>query len=127
MSDLSWLNSLTIAGVAKRLQREIPGGIILDQYRNVSRLLKGPEYSPDTYQINNPLAHEFTTGPEIIEAVASTPSTPAHPSSGKVDVLVAGAGTGGTVTGLSRAVKKKHNKDCVVVGVDPVGFLVLSH
>ena len=47
-------------------------------------------------QVNNPLAHEMTTGPEIIEAVISTPSTPEHPSSGKVDVLIAGAGTGGT-------------------------------
>lgn len=62
----------------------------------------------------------MTTGPEIIEAVVSTPSTPAHPSSGKVDVLVAGAGTGGTITGISRAIKKTHNKDCVVVGADPV-------
>lgn len=70
--------------------------------------------------MNNPLAHEYTTGPEIIEAVVSTPSTPARPSSGKVDVVVAGAGTGGTVTGISRAIKKTHNKDCIVVGVDPV-------
>lgn len=69
--------------------------------------------------MNNPLAHEWTTGPEIIEAVVSTPSTPSRLSSGKVDVIVAGAGTGGTVTGLSRAVKK-HNKECIVVGIDPV-------
>lgn len=52
--------------------------------------------------------------------MTGTPSTDSHPSSGKVDVLIAGAGTGGTITGLSRAVKKKHNKDCIVVGVDPV-------
>lgn len=70
--------------------------------------------------MNNPLAHEHTTGPEIIEAVTSTPSTPQKPSSGKVDVLIAGAGTGGTVTGLSRAIKKTHNKQCIIVGVDPV-------
>jgi len=73
--------------------------------------------------VNNPLAHEYTTGPEIIEAVVSTPSTPSRPSSNKVDVMVAGAGTGGTVTGLSRAIKKKHNPECVIVGIDPVrGF-----
>ncbi|KAI0793869.1 cystathionine beta-synthase [Fomes fomentarius] len=107
-TEAAWDSPESHIGVAKRLQREIPGGIILDQYRN----------------INNPLAHEFTTGPEIIEAVASTPSTPAHPSSGKVDVLVAGAGTGGTITGLSRAVKKKHNKDCIVVAVDPKGSIL---
>jgi cystathionine beta-synthase len=35
--EVSWLNSLTIAGVAKKLQRKIPGGIILDQYRNVCK------------------------------------------------------------------------------------------
>ena len=72
------------------------------------------------FQINNPLAHEYTTGPEIIEAVVSTSSTSSKPSSEKVDVMVAGAGTGGTVTGISRAIKKTHNVDCIIVGVDPV-------
>ena len=76
--------------------------------------------TPDIGKVNNPLAHEYTTGPEIVEAVVNTASTPVHPSSGKVDALVAGAGTGGTVSGLSRAIKKEHNPDCVVVGVDPV-------
>jgi cystathionine beta-synthase len=69
--------------------------------------------------VHNPLAHEWTTGPEIIEAVVSTPSTPSKPSSGKVDAIIAGAGTGGTVTGIARAVRK-HNVDCVIVGIDPV-------
>lgn len=95
-------------GVALRLQKAIPGGIILDQYNNP----------------NNPLAHELTTAPEIITAVTSTPSTPAYPSSGKVDVVVAGAGTGGTITGVARGIKKAHNKDCIVVGVDPVGSVI---
>ncbi|KAI5999345.1 pyridoxal phosphate-dependent enzyme beta subunit [Pisolithus orientalis] len=71
-------------------------------------------------QVNNPLAHEYTTGPEIIAAVASTPSTSAKPSSLKVDVFVAGAGTGGTITGVSHALKKDHNPECIVIGVDPV-------
>ncbi|KAJ3572679.1 hypothetical protein NP233_g2927 [Leucocoprinus birnbaumii] len=97
----------SVLSVARRLEKEIPGGVILDQYRNV----------------NNPLAHEWTTGPEIIDAIVSTPSTPARPSSGKVDAIVAGAGTGGTVTGLSRAVRK-HNKDCIVVGIDPKGSIL---
>ncbi|TFY66260.1 hypothetical protein EVG20_g4830 [Dentipellis fragilis] len=95
-------------GVAHRLERSIPGGIILDQYRN----------------LNNPLAHELTTGPEIIDAVTSTPSTSARPSSGKVDVFVAGAGTGGTVSGVSQAVKKTHNAACTVIGVDPKGSVL---
>lgn len=52
--------------------------------------------------------------------MTSTPSSLAHPSSGKVDVFVGGAGTGGTVSGVARGIKKAHNPDCVIVGVDPV-------
>ncbi|OBZ73941.1 Cystathionine beta-synthase [Grifola frondosa] len=107
-TEAAWDAPESHIGVAQRLQREIPGGIILDQYRNM----------------NNPLAHEYTTGPEIIEAVTSTPSSPSKPSSGTVDVLVAGAGTGGTITGISRSIKKTHNKDCVVIGVDPRGSVL---
>ncbi|KAF8892282.1 cystathionine beta-synthase [Infundibulicybe gibba] len=107
-TEAAWDSPESHIGIAQKLQREIPYGIILDQYRNV----------------NNPLAHELTTGPEIIEAVVSTPSTSARPSSGKVDVMVAGAGTGGTITGISRALKKTHNKDCIVVGVDPKGSIL---
>ncbi|THH13629.1 hypothetical protein EUX98_g9698 [Antrodiella citrinella] len=107
-TEAAWDSPESHIGVAQRLQKEIPGGIILDQYRNV----------------NNPLAHEFTTGPEIVEAVLGTPSTPSKPSSGKVDVLAAGAGTGGTITGLSRAIKKSHNPKAIIVGVDPVGSIL---
>ncbi|KAJ7066635.1 tryptophan synthase beta subunit-like PLP-dependent enzyme [Mycena amicta] len=104
----AWDSPESHIGVAKKLEKAIPGGIILDQYRNV----------------NNPLIHELSTGSEIIEAVVSTPSTAQRPSSGKVDVVVCGAGTGGTITGVSRAVKKTHNKDCIVVGVDPKGSIL---
>ncbi|THU87973.1 pyridoxal phosphate-dependent enzyme, beta subunit [Dendrothele bispora CBS 962.96] len=107
-TEAPWDSPESHIGVAQKLQREIPGGVILDQYRNA----------------NNPLAHELTTGPEIIEAVVSTPTTPEQPSSEKVDVLIASAGTGGTVTGISRAIKKKHNKECIVVGVDPEGSIL---
>ncbi|KAG2113029.1 tryptophan synthase beta subunit-like PLP-dependent enzyme [Suillus discolor] len=103
-----WDSPRSHIGVACKLQREIEHGIILDQYRN----------------INNPLAHEYTTGPEIIASVVSTPSTRTRPSSMKVDVFVAGAGTGGTVTGVSRALKKTHNADCIVVGIDPIGSIL---
>ncbi|KAG1808688.1 tryptophan synthase beta subunit-like PLP-dependent enzyme [Suillus subaureus] len=95
-----WDSPRSHIGVACRLQREIEYGIILDQYRNV----------------NNPLAHEYTTGPEIIASVVSTPST--------LDAFIAGAGTGGTITGVSRALKKTHNADCIVVGVDPIGSIL---
>ncbi|ESK96493.1 pyridoxal phosphate-dependent enzyme [Moniliophthora roreri MCA 2997] len=107
-TEAAWDSPESHIGVARKLQREIPYGIILDQYGN----------------INNPLAHELTTGPEIIEAVVSTPSTSARPSTRKVDVLVSSAGTGGTITGLSHAIKKTHNKDCVIVGVDPEGSIL---
>ncbi|KAH6916000.1 tryptophan synthase beta subunit-like PLP-dependent enzyme [Coprinopsis sp. MPI-PUGE-AT-0042] len=107
-TEAAWDAPESHIGVAARLQREIPHAIILDQYKNV----------------NNPLAHEFTTGPEIIEAVTSTPSTSARPSSEKVDVVVSGTGTGGTISGISRALKKTHNKDCIVVGVDPIGSVL---
>ncbi|KAG5339470.1 hypothetical protein C0989_004156 [Termitomyces sp. Mn162] len=107
--DAAWDSPDSHIGVARKLQQEIPYGIILDQYGN----------------LNNPLAHEYTTGPEIIEAVVSTHSTLARPSSGKIDVVVAGAGTGGTISGISRAIKKSHNKDCVVVGVDPHGSMLV--
>lgn len=114
--------------MALRLQKEIPGGIILDQYNNVcsTRIHKLSGYSCCAHKPNNPLAHELTTAPEIIAAVTSTPSTPAYPSSGKVDVVVAGAGTGGTITGVARGIKKAHNKDCIVVGVDPVRRTISS-
>lgn len=41
-----------------------------------------------------------------------------------MDVFLAGAGTGGTITGVARAVKKSHNPKCIVVGIDPVGSLL---
>ncbi|KAM6497156.1 Tryptophan synthase beta subunit-like PLP-dependent enzyme [Amanita muscaria] len=106
-NEAAWDSPESHIGVAQRLVREIPNAIILDQYKNV----------------NNPLAHEYTTGPEIIDAIVSTPSTSSRASSGKVDVVIACAGTGGTITGVSRAVKK-HNKDCVVVGIDPKGSIL---
>jgi cystathionine beta-synthase len=107
-TEAAWDSPESHIGIAQKLQREIPYGIILDQYGNV----------------NNPLAHELTTGPEIIEAVKSTPSTSIRVSSLKVDAIVCAVGTGGTVTGISRAIKKTHNKDCVVVAVDPEGSVL---
>lgn len=82
-------------------------------------------------QPNNPLIHELTTGPEIIEAIKVTPNTAEKPSSGLVDAVIAGAGTGGTISGIARAMKTKrskaevHNPACVVVGVDPVRAILL--
>jgi len=107
-NEAPWHSPESLMGVALKLRDSIPHGIILGQYQNV----------------NNPLAHEYTTGPEIIEDVTSTPSTPSHPSSGKVDVFIAGAGTGGTVTGVSRALRKRHNPKCIIIAIDPKGSIL---
>ncbi|MBE2897540.1 cysteine synthase A [Pasteurellaceae bacterium 20609_3] len=56
----------------------------------------------------NPAIHQQTTGPEIW-----------HDSEGKIDVLVAGVGTGGTITGISRAIKQDFGKAIVSVAVEP--------
>ncbi|XP_060090187.1 cystathionine beta-synthase-like [Heteronotia binoei] len=82
--------------VAWKLKNEIPNSHVLDQYRNPS----------------NPLAHYDTTAEEILEQC-----------DGKVDMIVAGAGTGGTITGIARKMKEKC-PECKIVGVDPEGSIV---
>ena len=59
--------------------------------------------------IHNPLAHYDGTGQEIIDDLA-----------GKVDMVVVGAGTGGTIVGVAQCLKE-HNSRCVIVGADLVG------
>lgn len=58
----------------------------------------------------NPAAHEATTGPEIWEAAA-----------GQVDAVVAGVGTGGTLTGVARHLKRGRGRDIVACAVEPAG------
>ena len=82
--------------VAKRLQQEIPNSHILDQYSNPS----------------NPLAHYHGTAEEIIRQC-----------NGKIDMVVCGAGTGGTISGIAKRLKE-HNPDVIVVGVDPEGSIL---
>lgn len=60
----------------------------------------------------NPLAHYETTADEIIEACG-----------GRVDMVVVGAGTGGTICGIGRRMKEKC-PNCIVVGVDPLGSIL---
>jgi cysteine synthase A len=62
----------------------------------------------------NPEAHRMGTGPEIINAL-----------DGKVDVFLAGVGTGGTITGVGEALKA-HNPKAIVIGVEPEASAVLS-
>ncbi|MGC8502336.1 cysteine synthase A [Desulfurella sp.] len=65
-------------------------------------------FMPDQFNNpSNPKAHELTTGPEIFDAL-----------DGKVDVFVSGVGTGGTITGVSRFLKKT-KKDSICVAVEP--------
>lgn len=83
-------------GVAERLAREIPGAWRPNQFEN-------PE---------NPLAHYIWTGPEIWED-----------SGGRVTALVAGMGTGGTISGAGKYLKEQ-NQDIAVIGADPEGSIL---
>ncbi len=82
-------------GVARRLVEEIPGAYSPNQYTNPG----------------NPESHYLTTGPEIWEQ-----------TDGNLGALVAGVGTGGTITGAGRFLKKM-NPDVLVVGIDPEGSI----
>lgn len=83
---------------AEELHREIPGSIIAGQFENPA----------------NARAHVDTTGPEILEDLE-----------GHVDILVAGVGTGGTITGIGRFLKEK-NPNVQIIAVEPANSPLLS-
>ena len=92
---------LGMAGAVKKaeeLKSSIPGSIIAGQFVNPA----------------NPAAHRVTTGPEIWED-----------TDGKVDIFVAGVGTGGTISGVGEYLKSR-NKDGKIVAVEPAGSPLLS-
>ena len=95
-TEAAWDSPESHIGVAKRLKDAIPNSHILDQYSNPS----------------NYLAHEEGTGVEILAQTG-----------GKLDAVVLTAGTGGTLTGVARAIKKAV-PHVQIVGVDPEGSIL---
>src|SRR5262245_33580545 len=95
-TEAPWDSPESHIGVARRLKEVIPNSHILDQYSNPS----------------NPGAHEDGTGREIIDQCG-----------GKLDAVVMTAGTGGTITGVARVIKRELPK-CKIIGVDPEGSIL---
>ena len=95
-TEAAWDDPDSHIEVAKDLQKVLPNAHILDQYSNR----------------DNPDAHYYGTGKEIIEQMDS-----------EFDVLVASAGTGGTISGIARRLKEDA-PNVHIVGVDPVGSIL---
>ena len=95
-SEAAWLSEESYFGVSKKLNADIKNSLLLDQY----------------IDLYNPMEHYDSTGPEIIQQTDNN-----------LDVVVMTAGTGGTITGVSRYIKEK-NKMAKIVGVDPIGSVL---
>ena len=95
-TEAAWDDPNSHIGVAKKLKKEIPNSFILDQYAN----------------INNPNAHYNFTANEIINDMGEN-----------LDMLVAGVGTGGTISGIASKLKEVYPK-IKIIGVDPYGSIL---
>lgn len=96
-TEAAWDDPESHIEVAKRLQKELPNAHILDQYANDS----------------NPSAHFEGTGQEIVDDLEGQ----------KIDMMIIGVGTGGTLTGIAKKVKSAH-PECIIVGADPEGSIL---
>lgn len=95
-TEAAWDSPESHIGVAKRLQKEIPNSHILDQYKNPS----------------NPGAHYQYTAQEIWDDLGDS-----------LEMVVVGAGTGGTITGIAKRLKEL-KPSIQIVGVDPYGSIL---
>ena len=94
-TEAAWDDPESHIGIANKLNKEIPNSHILDQYENSA----------------NPHAHYENTAQEIINDLPD------------VDMIVAGVGTGGTITGIAKRMKE-HNPNIKIIGVDPYGSIL---
>ena len=95
-TEAAWDSPESHIGVAKKLHQEIKNSHILDQYSNNA----------------NPDAHYTNTADEIIKDMGD-----------RLSMVVAGVGTGGTITGVAKKLKE-YNKDIIIVGADPYGSIL---
>ena len=95
-TEAAWDSPDSHIGIAKKLNSEIPNSHILDQYANE----------------NNTLAHYNFTAEEILDDL-----------NGNLSMLVAGVGTGGTITGIAKKLKEKL-PNIKIIGVDPYGSIL---
>jgi len=95
-TEAAWDAPESHIGVAARLVKELPRSHILDQYANPA----------------NPMAHYEGTAEEILWQCDN-----------RIDMIVCGAGTGGTITGIAKKIKERL-PDCKIVGVDPHGSIL---
>ncbi|UCF68614.1 MAG: cystathionine beta-synthase [Acidobacteriota bacterium] len=95
-TEAAWDSPESHISVARRLRDELPNAHILDQYANPS----------------NPDVHFDDTAQEILDDL-----------DGDVDMVVVGAGTGGTISGVARRIKQER-PSCLIVGADPVGSIL---
>ena len=95
-TEVAWDSPKSHIGVAKKLNNEIENSHILDQYTNPA----------------NPDIHYECTAQEILDDLQ-----------GKIDMVVMGVGTGGTITGVAKKLKE-YNSNIKIVGVDPFGSIL---